>query len=188
MNEKELIEGCIQNDRRCQNELYKRYFPLMSSIALRYGRDEQEALELINEGYLKVMMNISSYNPKYSLATWMRNVLVNHIISEFRKNKSLREMITHQEDVMEDSELTLNSGELKLFEEDLLALIKSLPQVTGKVFNLFAIDGFKHQEIAALLGIQEGTSKWHVNEARRRLKQGIELLNSKGPINLETGT
>lgn len=188
MNEQELIKGCIQNDRRCQNELYKRYFPLMSSIALRYCRDEQEAVEFVNEGYLKVMMSISNYNPKYALATWMRNILVNHIISEFRKNRNFREMIAHQEDLPVETEQTLNSGELKLFEEDLLSLIKTLPQVTAKVFNLFAIDGFKHQEIAELLGIQEGTSKWHVNEARKRLKQGIELLNSKGPINLETGT
>lgn len=188
MTEEQLIQGCIQNDRRCQNELYKRYFPLMSSIALRYCKDDQEALSVLNEGFYKVLVNMAKYNPDFTLATWIRNILVNHIISEFRKNRSYQEMIKNSENPVEAKESTYNHGELSLHENDLLKLIQKLPQITGKVFNLFAIDGYKHQEISEMLGIQEGTSKWHVNEARKRLRFEIEKMNHAGEIKLDTGS
>jgi RNA polymerase sigma-70 factor (ECF subfamily) len=158
----------------------------MSSIALRYSQDEQEALVLINEGYYKIFKNIASYNAQFALATWMRNVLVHHIISEFRKHKNYRDLVKSTHHQIESGEIILNAGELKLHENDVLRIIQKLPAITKKVFNLFAIDGYKHQEIAELLGIQEGTSKWHVSEARKKLKQEIEKMNPEGKINMET--
>lgn len=186
MTDEQLIQGCIRNDRRCQSELYRRYFPLMSSIALRYSNDEQEAISLINEGYYKIFKNIGQYNPQFALATWMRNILVHHIISEFRKNKSYNEIIHLQEQTPEQELFSQNDGELKLHEKDVVLLIQKLPSITKKVFNLFAIDGYKHHEIATLLGIQEGTSKWHVNEARKRLKQALEANQAGGNYKIET--
>ena len=79
MTEQQLIQGCIQQDRRSQNELYKRYFPLMSSIALRYTHNEDEALQRMNGGFYRVLMNLEKYDNQYALATWIRNILVNHL-------------------------------------------------------------------------------------------------------------
>lgn len=164
----------MKNDRRSQNALYKNYFPLMSSIALRYAQNEDRALHLLNGGFLKVLLNISSYNDDYSLATWIRNVLVNHIIDEFRKEKKhiSKINITDFEDNLEL--ISFNMGEAHLEAEELRAMLNQLPDVTKEVFNLFAIDGFKHKEISDMLGISAGTSKWHVSEARTRLKKMIE--------------
>ena len=87
MTEQELIQGCIEQDRRSQKELYKRYFPLMSSIALRYTNNQEEAIQQMNLGFFKVLNSLEKFNDQYALATWIRNILVNHLIDEFRKNK-----------------------------------------------------------------------------------------------------
>jgi RNA polymerase sigma factor (sigma-70 family) len=174
MTEQELIQGCIEQDRRSQKELYKRYFPLMSSIALRYTNNQEEAIQQMNLGFFKVLNSLEKFNDQYALATWIRNILVNHLIDEFRKNKKHITNI-HITDFQEyDFGISLNEGALKLEEQELRALLKTLPEVTQKVFNMYAIDGFKHTEIGTLLGISNGTSKWHVSEARKRLKVQIE--------------
>jgi RNA polymerase sigma factor (sigma-70 family) len=174
MTEQELIQGCIEQDRRSQKELYKRYFPLMSSIALRYTNNQEEAIQQMNLGFFKVLNSLEKFNDQYALATWIRNILVNHLIDEFRKNKKHITNI-HITDFQEyDFGISLNEGALKFEEQELRALLKTLPEVTQKVFNMYAIDGFKHTEIGTLLGISNGTSKWHVSEARKRLKVQIE--------------
>jgi len=176
MNDSELIQGCLKDDRRCQNALYKKYYPLMSSIALRYSVSEEEAMQHINLGFLKAMKNLSSYRAEFAFATWIRNILIHHIIDENRKNKKYTDIIqvSSIEEIMPGSDF--NFGEQKLEEIDVLDLLRKLPETSRKVFTLFAIDGFKHAEIAKLLGISEGTSKWHVNEARKRL---TEILNTQ---------
>ena len=170
MTEQQLIEGCIKQDRRSQNELYKRYFPLMSSIALRYANGEDEALHRMNGGFLRVLQNIAKYDNQFALATWIRNILVNHLIDEFRKEKKYIANIhlTDYENV--NPGVDYNEGELKLGEQELRGLLNKLPDVTQKVFNMYAIDGYKHREIADYLGISQGTSKWHVSDARKKLK------------------
>ncbi len=173
MLESDVIKGCIKNDRRSQNELYKRYFPLMSSIALRYTQDQEKAVQDMNMGFLKVLQNIKSYNPKLNLSTWIRNILVNHLIDEYRKEKSYIANIHISDFEENDGNVVYNEADEKFETENLRAMLASLPDVTQKVFNLFAIDGYKHKEIANMLNISEGTSKWHVNEARKRLKLQI---------------
>lgn len=181
MTEKELIQGCIKQDRRSQNSLYKLYFPLMSSIALRYSNNEEEALQHINYGFLKVLNNIKSYRPEFALATWIRNILINHIIDENRRNKRYSAMIDVVEEVQEEHVTDTNLGEQRMEAEEMLQILRQLPDTSRKVFTLFAIDGFKHTEIASMMGISEGTSKWHVNEARKRLM--LLLEHQKKTIN-----
>ncbi|HEY1046798.1 MAG TPA: sigma-70 family RNA polymerase sigma factor [Bacteroidia bacterium] len=181
MTEKELIQGCKKQDRRCQNALYRLYFPLLSSIALRYSDNEEEAVQHINYGFLKVLQNIESYNPEYTLATWIRNILINHIIDENRKKRLYVSNIEVVEDIEAEDLYNYNDGEQRMQADDLLAMLRKLPDSSRKVFTLFAIDGFRHKEIAEMLDISEGTSKWHVNDARRKL---MELLqNEKKTIN-----
>jgi len=176
MSEQELIKGCIKNDRRSQNGLYKLYFPLMSSIASRYVTNSNDVIARLNGGFLKVLQNLNKYDNQYALATWIRNIMVNHFIDEFRKEKKYIANIhlTDYTDVNEN--VDFNLGEQKLQVEDLRMLLKTLPDVTQRVFNMYAIDGFKHKEIADYLGILEGTSKWHVCDARKKLKLAIEQL------------
>lgn len=174
MTEEQLISGCIKKDRRSQNGLYEMYFPLMSSIALRYTSDEEEAIQRLNGGFFKILQNMHKYDNQFALATWIRNIMVNHLIDEFRKEQKYIANIHLTDFVDEDRAVDYNEGEQRLGEMELRALLDRLPNVTQKVFNLYAIDGYKHREIADYLGISEGTSKWHVSDARRRLKVMLE--------------
>ena len=174
MTEQQLIAGCIQQDRRSQNELYKRYFPLMSSVALRYAHNEDEALQRMNGGFYRVLKNLEKYDNQYALATWIRNILVNHLIDEFRKEKKYIANIhlTDYEGV--NPEVEYNQADLQFDAQELRNMLERLPDVTQRVFNMYALDGFKHREIADYLGISEGTSKWHVSDARKKLKAMLE--------------
>lgn len=185
MTEQEIIKGCIKNDRRSQNALYKLYYPLMSSVALRYSNNQEEAVQKMNGGFFKVLTNINKYDNQYAIATWIRNILVNHMIDEFRKEKKYIANI-HLSDFDEIVAVDFNDGERNLEEQELRSLLKALPDVTQKVFNMYAIDGYKHREIADYLGISEGTSKWHVSNARIKLKVLIEQLynNEKKTVEL----
>jgi RNA polymerase sigma-70 factor (ECF subfamily) len=142
----------------------------MSSIAIRYASSHEDAVQKINGGFLKVLQNLKSYNKKSALATWMRNVLVNHIIDEYRKEKKYIASIDLAEYYEEDALVEYNIGERNLEVKELLSMLDILSEVSKKVFNLYAIDGYKHKEISHMLGISEGTSKWHVSDARKKLK------------------
>lgn len=174
MTDAELIKGCLRDDRRSQNALYRKYFPLMSSIALRYTANADEAVAGVNAGFFKILQNLDQYNSAFALATFIRNIMVNHLIDEFRKEKKYIANIQLSD--YRDSEVgvTFNQGEANVQADDLMQMLNTLPEVTRKVFNLFAIDGYKHTEIAEMMGIAEGTSKWHVNEARTKLKDLLE--------------
>lgn len=180
MTDKELIQACRKNDRRAQNELYKRYFPLMSSIAMRYCSSVDDVHQMVNMGFLKVLQNIKQYNGKHKLATWMRTLLVNQIIDQYRKEKKHISSVYVQYDEVENTaDHSLSLAEYHFAETELREMLAKLPSVSGTVFNLFAIDGFSHKEIASKLGISVGTSKWHVNEARRKLKKMLVTSSPK---------
>jgi len=185
MTDLELIKGCIADDRRSQNALYKKYFPLLSSIARRYAANEDDIIFKLNGGFYKVLTNLHKFDHQYSPATFIRNIMINYFIDEFRKEKKYFLNIELKEEGELESGITFNEGALNIEAEELFSILKHLPEVTRKVFNLFAIDGFKHEEISTMLGISTGTSKWHVNEARRQLKIILEATAKKEnqPIN-----
>jgi RNA polymerase sigma factor (sigma-70 family) len=178
MNTEKLIKGCLKQNRRSQNELYKKYFGMMSSIALRYAKDNDQTMHFVNGGFYKIFNNMELYNPVYPFVVWAKKLLINHIIDEIRKEDAYFKNITLVDMEAEEVENgnVLNLGEKKFDEQELRLLLKTLPKVTQQVFNLFAIDGYKHKEIAEMLAISEGTSKWHVNEARKRLKEMMERI------------
>ena len=186
MTDDQLIKGCIKNDRRCQNKLYEKYFPLMSSITIRYCNEQSEVLQKLNGGFLKVLQNIEKYNNQYAIATWIRNVMINHLIDEYRKDKKYIANIhvTTYEDF--NVPVDYNLGEANIQEKDLRAMLAKLPALTQKIFNLFAIDGYKHKEIGDYLGIPIGTSKWHVNDARKRFKSDVGKTSSPHSKNLQS--
>lgn len=176
--EQDIIKGCIANDRRSQNELYCRYFAMVSNLALRYVDNENDIKEYINEGFLKVLLNIKNYDSKYALATWIRNIMVRHFIDQFRKKSSQKlEVITiENEDAFEWNDSTLD----EIFEADeLLEMLKNVPKLSAKVFNLFVVEGYSHKEISDMLEIGVGTSKWHVSNARKFLKKELTKRETK---------
>lgn len=174
MKEQDIIQGCCNGDRRSQNILYEKYYPLMSSIALRYCDSREAAESGLNYGFLKVLQNIEKYNDEFALATWIRKILVNHFIDEFRKTQKHISTIHIGIEDQNEALVDYNSAELEMDADYVRSILLELPEVTNKVFNLFAIDGYKHKEIAQLLNIPEGTSKCHVSRARNILKEKIK--------------
>lgn len=147
---------------------------MMSGIAMRYCRSEEDTLQAVNFAFLKVLQNIEKYDQNHALATWIRTILVRHLIDEYRKNHKQIQNIPFEESSEHELALEVNLAEYHFTEMRLRAMLNKLPEVSRTVFNLYAIEGYKHAEIAASLSISEGTSKWHVSEARKRLKQMLK--------------
>ena len=145
-------------------------------ICLRYAKDRDTASEMLNMGYMKILKSLSTYKPEIPFKAWIRKIMVNTLIDEYRKNKRERENLTYVEQYYDSSDFSdVNEAVSRMDFSAILNHINALPEATRKVFNLYAIDGYSHKEIGELLGISEGTSKWHLNAARQKLKEQIAL-------------
>lgn len=171
----QLIARCIKHDRKAEYELYKLSYSYLMSICMRYSKDRDSASEALNNGYLKILKNLETYRPEIPFKAWIRRIMVNTLIDEYRKNKRDREHVTYVEDYYETSGFAeVNEALSRINCRQILEEINKLPEATKKVFNLFVIDGYSHKEIGDMLDISEGTSKWHLNAARQRLKGYVE--------------
>jgi len=171
----ELVKGCIQNDRMAQEQLYKQFHGPMASICIRYTRNDHDAVEVLHSGFLKVFKNMEKFDhSKASLYTWIRTIMVNTAI-DFLRQKS-RWFIPHSEPEKFESGGIEPEAVQRLSVQELLKLVQCLPPATQAVFNLYVIDGYTHKEIGQLLGISDGTSKWHLSEARRLMQQYLFKL------------
>lgn len=172
----DIIEGCRQGNRRSQEALYRAYYKAMVTICLRYTKNEEDAVEVLNNGFLKVFQNIKRYDESVaSLYTWMRTIVVNACVDFVKRKNTLTdrsERVVHADVPLPPEALT------RLDAVALLTLVRSLPPATAAVFNLYAVEGYGHKEIGALLGISEGTSKWHLSEARKSLQQKLKLQDA----------
>ena len=143
----------------------------------------------LNMIFLRLIQNMSEYIRKHShipFEQWMRRVSVNYIIDEFRKQKKYRELIMQQEDMPEEQNSAAGAvaaADEKFDKEEILMAIEQLPLMSRTVLNLYAIDGYKHEEIANLLGISSGTSKAHLFKARKKLQELIAGLNNNSQWN-----
>lgn len=169
-----LVKRCLKKDRKAQNELHKRCYAQLIPVCWRYAADQDQAVEYFNLGFTKIIFNLKKYKTNVPFELWCRKVMINSIIDEYRRSKQYRE--TMELKAREDlSNATRLETELSEAQEDMLELIKSklkkLPPMTSKVFNLYAIDGYKHHEIASLLDISEGTSQWHYSMAKKRIRE-----------------
>ncbi|PBQ34470.1 RNA polymerase subunit sigma-70 [Sphingobacteriaceae bacterium] len=171
----QLIALCIKQDRKAEYELYKVTYSYLMSICMRYSKDKDTASESLNMGFLKILKNLGTYKPEIPFKAWIRRVMVNTLIDEYRKNKREREKVTYVEEYYDSADFSdVNEALSRINYNQLLTQINLLPEATKKVFNLFAIDGYSHKEIGELLSISVGTSKWHLNAARQKLKEYIE--------------
>lgn len=167
-----IIMGCKKGERKAQEQLYRNYYKAMMSLCLRYTRDETDAMSVLNLGFLKVFKNIQRYDPKQaSLYTWIRTIVVNSCLDHIKSRQ--RETMTKE---LTDTAETETEPEaiLRINEGAILALIRQLPAATQAVFNLYVMEGYPHKEIGMLLNVSEGTSKWHLSEAKKKLKYLLE--------------
>lgn len=167
-----MIDACLANDRSAQAQLYKKYYGKMMSLCMRYVKNRDDAMSVLNFGFLKVFKSLSAYQYNGSFDGWIHRIVYNSIIDQLRSN--MREMKTSELNEATDTISDSGSGLQNLVVEDLYKLLEALPDSTRIVFNMFAIEGYKHEEVAERLNISAGTSKWHVNQARTILKS---LLN-----------
>jgi RNA polymerase sigma factor (sigma-70 family) len=183
----ELISSCIKGERRSEYELYKACYNYLMSICIRYTRNEDRAKEVLNMGFYRILLNLGKYNQEAPFKPWARRVMINTLINEYKKEKHHNENLLYVETYYDNYEYSsLNEGLGKINADQIYGFIADLPPASRQVFNLYFIDGYKHREIAELLDISEGTSKWHLNSAREKLKemlrsvdQPLKILNNE---------
>ena len=145
----------------------------MMAICWRYASSKEQAIELVNLGFLKVLLNLKKYKTEVPFELWLRRVVINEVIDQLRKSKKYKEVIEVREE--QDLPRAVTEEERDDLQTERLEWIKTktkeLPNVTGRVFNLYAFDGYKHQEIAEMLNISEGTSQWHYSMAKQKLRE-----------------
>jgi RNA polymerase sigma factor (sigma-70 family) len=170
-NLKEILDGCRNDDRKAQEKLYRNYYRAMMSLCLRYTKNEEDALEVLNTGFLKIYKNIHRYDAaKAGLFTWMRTIIVNSCL-DFIKSKQAQSQTGELND---EIKVEIQPEAIsKMKANELLRIIRELPPATQAVFNLYVTEGYNHKEIGKLMNISEGTSKWHLSEARKILQRKI---------------
>ena len=172
--DEELIAGCLENNRFFQERLYRRYFGTMISMVLRHTNDRNEAITIVNNGFLKVFKKIDKFEFKGSFEGWIRRIVYRSLSDYFRSNSNMLHFLE-----LEDRDKPLKTNALdQLYLEDLMKLIDDLPPATAQIFRLYAIEGFTHVEISKKIGISEGTSKWHLSNARKELRKSISKLRN----------
>ena len=172
LTEQDLVKGCIRNDRRVQEVLYRRYCSSMLIICRSYAKNEQDAIEVLQDGFLKIFQQIDRYDSnKASIYTWMRTIMIRTAIDFLRKQNKRQVAIEWKE----EHDPTIDAEALeRMSAQQILSLLQLLPATTRAVFNLYITEGYTHREIGEILNISEGTSKWHLSEARKYLINSLK--------------
>jgi RNA polymerase sigma factor (sigma-70 family) len=169
LSENELIEGCRKGERTAQRALYDLYCRKMMVVCLRYSKATPEAEDILQEGFVKVFQAIGNFRAESKLETWITRIMVNTALNAKRKKLYLFPMVDIEETNLPEVEMSISG----IHFTQLLEMIQALPQGCQIVFNLFAIEGFSHKEIAEQLGISEGTSKSQFARAKSLLQQRL---------------
>lgn len=176
MSEKELIERCIARERQYQEVLYRKYANKMYNVCLTYTKDEDEACDVLQDGFIKVFASLGSYTHGGSFEGWIRKIMVNTALTQYQKKRKEAENMsvykTYVEPAVDNILDAINA-------EAVIALVNKLPEKAGLVLKLYAIEGYDHQEIADLMGTSVGTSKSQLNRARSLLKEAMLQLSEE---------
>ncbi|MBL0015662.1 MAG: RNA polymerase sigma factor [Bacteroidetes bacterium] len=172
MTDSELIVGCLDGSRRHQKALYDRYSPYMMGVCMRYASSQAEAEDLLQDGFVTVFRKLGSFEGRGELGAWMRRIFLNTALMNFRKQKHIQQQmeldaVKQVADAGEDPFSAVSAAEL-------MGMMQLLPAGARMVFNLYAVEGFEHHEIAEQLGISVGTSKSQYSRARSLLKERLE--------------
>ncbi|MBN1989754.1 MAG: RNA polymerase sigma factor [Bacteroidales bacterium] len=167
-----LVAGCLKNDRRVQEQLYRKYANEMYAICLAYESDRDSAKDILQEAFIKVFKSIDQFDKRGSLKGWIRRIITNTAIDFYRRKGVEANFV----DVERIADVTpSNDEELGGYgSEDILAHVKRLPEGARVIFNLFALEGYSHKEIAERLNITEGTSKSQFSRARQLLQEWVK--------------
>lgn len=167
----ELLQKSVRGDRKSQEKLYRQFYGFAMSVCVRYTQSRDEALEIVNDSFLKVFTKGDQYDSKYPFKAWFRRIIVNTALDFYR---SQQKHYFH-ENIEEAYEVSSNDSSplSQLNHEEIIMLIQRLPSGYKMVFNLFVIDGFSHEEISKQLGISVGTSKSNLSRAREALRKMI---------------
>jgi len=169
----ELIQGCIRNERSAQEKMYKLFYPRMMALVRRYIDQEMQAEEVLNNGFLRAFQKVEQYTFQGSFEGWLRKIVFHAVSDYVKQNIKYNEKVV----LVEKDQYVHKDHADKLYYNELLELVQTLPGATRAVFNMYVMEGFSHKEIGKNLGISEGTSKWHLSEGRRILKEKIERQN-----------
>jgi RNA polymerase sigma factor (sigma-70 family) len=167
----DLIRGCIEGNRRMQEELYRRMSPRMYAVCLRYAGNAEEAEDILQEGFIKVFKKLDSFRGEGSFEGWVRRIFVNTAIEHFRRKRYLQPVTEKEESTIEGKSLSALDG---LAEKDILALVRQLSPGYRTVFNMYVVEGYTHKEIGDMLGISEGTSKSQLSRAKVILQDMVK--------------
>lgn len=172
--EDELIEGCKKNHPKSQRDLYERFSGKMYSLCLRYIKEETEAEDVLVAGFMKIFNKIEQYQREGSFEGWIRKIMVNESLQYIRQNKNMYLQVD-----IENAQYSFNTDaiESQLAAEDLLKMVGRLPMGYRTIFNLYAIEGYSHQEIADMLDISVNTSKSQLSRARALLQKTLSSVS-----------
>ena len=166
-----LIEGCIKKDRNCQRLLYTHFFSFGMNISLRYSNTREEAVEILNDAFLKVFNKISAYKTENSFNGWFRRIIINTAFDYYRKNKKYYNQLS-----IEDCTASYNDVMDEMNYQDIVNLVFKLSPAYRTIFNLYVIDGYSHKEIAEMMDISVGASKSGLSRARTNLQKLLKEL------------
>jgi RNA polymerase sigma factor (sigma-70 family) len=187
-SDEEIVAGIKNQNRNIQEHLYKTYYSVFLKVCSRYAKNMQDAEQLLNDGFLKIFNSIGQYNFSGSLKGWMQKIIVNTCLDFLRtsyvKNEKnvTKELAPSVEEEVSISNTAIQSMEFK----ELVTLIQSLPVVTKIVFNLYVFEGYNHKEIAGFINLTEGSSAWHLHQARSLLRKKININKQNSSV-YETG-
>lgn len=181
--DEELLVACEKKNRKAQEKLYKACYVFLIPLCMRYHKNETDARAIYNKCFLKIIKNIHTLEGDCSsFAAWAKRIMNNTLIDEYRSTKNYREKISKRDN---DRELDyhasshVNHAETKFNEKSIMDLLEHLKPATKQVFILYVIEGYNHKEIAEMLSMSEGTSKWQLSTARKELKQLLEKEHKK---------
>ena len=178
-----IIEGCRKQNGRSQRLLYEKYAPILLGICVRYVSNRSEAEDILQDGFVKIFLNINDYTGKGAFENWMKKIIINTAITHYHKNYKYHQNIDI-DDVNEGDFSPSDSLYDEFSAKELLEIVNTLPQGYKVVFNLYAIEGYKHREIAEILNIDENTSKSQYARARKWIQNKLELANKKNLIKI----
>ena len=175
LSDKDLIAGCLAGDKKCEEALYNKFSGKMYALCLRYARHSLEAQDMLQDGLIKTFDKLNQFQHKGSLEYWIRRIMINTALKYYRKSSFQKELLGVEHNIERSEDPSVYS---RLSEQELMAIINSLPEGYKMVFNLYAVDGYSHKEIAEMLSIQESTSRSQLVKARKLLQKLI-LKNQK---------
>ena len=172
--EKELIQRCLKDDAEAQRQLYERYAPKLWPVCLRYAKSRMSAEDIMQEGFIRIYRYLGHYKGEGSFEGWLRRTMVNTAINYYKKN--LKQSNERNIDFVYGLKNDDVDAVSKMTADEILSVIRNLPDGYRTIFNLFVVEGYPHKEIAKILGISENTSKSQLSRARVILQEKIKKI------------